>query len=183
MKCIDPRTAQSIGVARTVRSELGLLFYTLEINVSDENFESLIFKVFGKITVCRNDAGSLLEDDKEFAVDNGIVYLGRYYPFSMINEVFLKSIQSTREFVKSLTIGQPGILYSLLWESHPRLDTIPDDHVEVEARFAALNFKDVALAVYGVYQLGLSWLAYNIGNGSLGQDETHRQRSDDNFCA
>jgi coenzyme F420-reducing hydrogenase gamma subunit len=66
VRCKDPRSAQTLGVARTVRTELSLQLFTMVIrNTKDE--ESL-------------------HADKEFVVTDGQVCIGRYHPFELKKE-------------------------------------------------------------------------------------------------
>jgi NADPH:quinone reductase-like Zn-dependent oxidoreductase/SAM-dependent methyltransferase len=149
VNCRDPRSAQTIGVARTVRSELGCHFYTLEIDSKEEQFESLVGEVFHKIRA--EEDKDDLESDKEFIVDNGVICVGRYRPFSLVNEVQLKSSKAQTSTVmrKSLNIGKPGMLETLTWRASPATESIPEGHVEIDVRSAGLNFHDV------VYAMGL----------------------------
>ena len=149
VNCQDPRSAQTIGVARTVRSELGCHFYTLEIDSNEEQFESLVGKVFHKIRT--EEDKDDLESDKEFIVDNGVICIGRYHPFSLVKEVQLKSSKAQASTVmrKSLDIGKAGMLETLTWKASPVAENIPDGHVEIEVRSAGLNYHDI------VYAMGL----------------------------
>ncbi|KAF6241032.1 hypothetical protein HO173_000826 [Letharia columbiana] len=79
--CDDPRSAQTVGVARTIRSELALSFVTLEIDPREKEFGKKVMQVFGKIT-SRKDDGTLAPDP-EYAVDDGVIKVGRYHPFSL----------------------------------------------------------------------------------------------------
>ncbi|RMZ86790.1 hypothetical protein DV736_g5985, partial [Chaetothyriales sp. CBS 134916] len=160
MNCRDPQTAQSIGVARTIRSELGLNFSTLEIDVNEEHFSSLVASVFNK--VCAGEDKGSLESDKEFAVDNSVVYIGRYHPFSVINEMPKSSDGCQTHLVKYLDIETPGMLDTLTWKAHLIPETITEDHVEINVRSAGLNFRDV------VYAMGL--LVYKESRAPLGME-------------
>ncbi|KPM42830.1 Lovastatin diketide synthase LovF [Neonectria ditissima] len=149
VKCQNPASAQSLGVARTVRSELGVAFHTLEINQKEPDFGSLVARVFHK--VCAEEDKDNLDSDKEFVVDNGVICVGRYHPFSLVDEVRQKSNRDHdhSQLVKSLGIDQPGMLETLTWKGRPMPKSIPETHVEIEVRSAGLNFRDV------VYAMGL----------------------------
>jgi NADPH:quinone reductase-like Zn-dependent oxidoreductase len=145
--CRDPCSAQTLGVARTIRSELGLHFYTLEVDRIDERFGPLLVSVFDKIRA-REDTDNL-ESDKEFVIDNGVIYLGRYHPFSLGDEIRLKSNNGRAQMAKALGVRQPGMLETLTWRARPIPESIPEAHIEIEVRSAGLNFHDV------VYAMGL----------------------------
>ncbi|KAK3311877.1 polyketide synthase [Apodospora peruviana] len=150
VNCRDPRSAQTLGVARTIRAELALPFFTLEIDWNHHhNSESgaaarLVTQVFGKIR--RVQDGDVLNSDKEFVVDDdGVICVGRYHPFSLTQEMEARSSSSSAP--KSLHIIKPGALDSLQWRDEPEQSSLPDDAVEVEIRAAGLNFRDVLLAM------------------------------------
>jgi len=143
IKCSDPRSAQSLGVTRTIRSELALHFYTLEIDTNEFQFESLVAKIFDKIVV--QEDRDHLESDKEFVVDNGAICIGRYHPFLLVEEVRMKSNETHNRTMKSLHIEKPGMLESLTWKTKPIPETIPKTHVEVEVRTVGVNFRDVSI--------------------------------------
>jgi SAM-dependent methyltransferase len=85
VKCKDPRSAQTLGVARTVRTELSLPLFTLEIDTNESRFEDLVFGVLQKIRSTKDEAS--LHSDKEFVVNDGQVCIGRYHPFELKKEL------------------------------------------------------------------------------------------------
>ena len=161
MKCQDPSSAQSIGVARTVRSELGLSFYTVEINPKEEVLSSAVARVYRKI-VSGEGKDELLEPDYEFVIDNGIIHIGRYHPFSLVDERRAKSNEGVNNIKKALDIGNIGILGSLNWIASPLPTSLPEHHVEIKVHSCGLNFPDI------VYSMGL--LASKQGREPLGRE-------------
>ncbi|KAH7110764.1 hypothetical protein EDB81DRAFT_831591 [Dactylonectria macrodidyma] len=147
VNCQNPASAQSLGAARTIRSELGVSLYSLEINQNEPEFESLVSNVFLKI--CAEEDKGGLDSDKEFVVDSGVICIGRYRPFSLVDEVYQKSNTDETKMMKSLHIGQPGMLETLVWRGRQIPESVPEAHVEIEVRSAGLNFRDV------VYAMGL----------------------------
>ncbi|RYP84204.1 hypothetical protein DL770_005246 [Monosporascus sp. CRB-9-2] len=147
IKCMDPRSAQVIGVTRTLRSELALSVFTLEIYENEPEFAGLVSRVFEKIR-SQEDAGNLAPD-KEFAVDGGVVCIPRYHPFSLTDR--LREGQTGAESVtalrKTVQVEKLGSLDTLHWQDEPLSPTIPDDHVEIETQAMGLNFRDVLLAM------------------------------------
>lgn len=147
INCQDSLSAQTLGVARTIRSELGLQFYTLEIDCKEEqHFGPLIANVFEKILGDDERDNNSLESDKEFAINNGAICIGRYHPFSLADEVRSKSTTAQAQTTTYLDIEKPGILETLTWKSRPTAPSIPASHVEIEVRSAGLNFRDVVYA-------------------------------------
>jgi len=144
IKCNDPWSAPCLGVTRSLRSELELPIFTLEIDAEEENFSALVLQVFDKIR--REDPPENLETDKEFAVCNGTVCIGRYQPFSVVDEMAEKSVQTVKSTV-ALDIGKRGLFETLQWRRREAIDTVPDDSVEIECRAVGLNFRDVLMAM------------------------------------
>ncbi|KAI0139825.1 polyketide synthase dehydratase-domain-containing protein [Xylariaceae sp. FL1272] len=79
--CQDPNTGLSIGLLRSVRTEMGLSIATLEIDLDDPNLASQVAKVFDK-TVIGSSHGKL-SPDYEFIAEDGAIKIGRYVPFSI----------------------------------------------------------------------------------------------------
>ncbi|OTA99530.1 hypothetical protein M426DRAFT_269167 [Hypoxylon sp. CI-4A] len=112
MKCQNPRSAQTIGVGRTIHAELSLSFSTLEIRMSEPQFEKLVCDVFMKVRAATD--GENLHVDREFIVDDGIVCIGRYEPFDLRNgleELFLDQRPRDQKFdsqANYLLVGGTG---------------------------------------------------------------------------
>ena len=129
-------------MARTVCTELDVLFHTLEISPAEENLAELVVKVFQKVSA--GDEATKLEPDREWAVDRGMIKIGRYYPFSLSQKLAASPICNEKgNCVKSLQIGKPGLLESLRWEASSVSDTLPEGDVEIEVRAVGLNFRDL----------------------------------------
>ena len=73
--CNDPRSAQTIAIARSIRSELSMYFVTLEIDPKEKEFAKLVMQIFGNIT--REEYNDILKPDMEYAVDDGVIKAGR----------------------------------------------------------------------------------------------------------
>lgn len=136
--CEDPRSAQTVGTLRVARAELAVPFNTLEISVTEDQFFILIMKVFGKIRT-RQDIDRIAPD-REYAVDNGVIKLGRYQPFSLEHELGEKSLTNSN-LVKTLQITKPGLLNTLGWVDQALPTALGDHEVEVETRAVGLNFR------------------------------------------
>jgi SAM-dependent methyltransferase len=74
--CLDPRSAQTIGTFRVARAELAIPINTLEVDIAEPDFSELVLKVFQKVRT-REDTEKIAPD-REYAVDNGIIKIGRY---------------------------------------------------------------------------------------------------------
>ncbi|ROV97139.1 hypothetical protein VMCG_07466 [Cytospora schulzeri] len=85
VNCKDPRSAQTLGVARTARTELSLPLFTLEVDADEPRLEGLVCDVFNKIRAKPDEA--VLHADKEFVVIDGVTCVGRYHPFDLKKEV------------------------------------------------------------------------------------------------
>ncbi|OLN85402.1 Lovastatin diketide synthase LovF 14, partial [Colletotrichum chlorophyti] len=159
MGCKDPRSAQGIGAAKTVRAELGLNMCTLEIDPSEACFSQLVEQVFDRIRRNTDQEDEKLQADKEFAVVGGVICTGRYHPFSLRYELteatdavaaagYTDPWSSQRKAVtrKRLDMDRPGRLETLRWVEEPLHEELDDGAVEVEPRYVGLNFRDAVLA-------------------------------------
>ncbi|KAM0223013.1 hypothetical protein ACHAQD_003744 [Fusarium lateritium] len=156
--CSNPASAQTLGVARTLRSELGLNFYTLEVDDSEPRFSTLVSSVFEK--VIQDEDNENLEPDKEYVINDGVICVGRYQPFSLLKEAAVKSSSARGEMMKKIVIDKPGVLETMTWRILPLPEDLAEDEVEIEVRSSGLNFRDV------VYAMGLiSTLAENLSLG------------------
>ena len=149
LNCTDPRTAQTIGVARTVRCELGVAFSTLEVSRSEPRLADHVDAVLTK-TRQQEDKDNL-DADREFAVVDGAICIGRYMPFSLAAEVAEASTRGVpaARLAKRIDIEKPGTLETLVWKAVALPAALADDEVEVAVRATGLNFRDV------VYAMGL----------------------------
>ncbi|KAF5490577.1 Highly reducing polyketide synthase FUM1 [Colletotrichum fructicola] len=164
VKCKDPRSAQTIGAARTIRTELANPFHTLEISKDEPNFNDLVLKVFGKIR--REEDDDNLVSDKEFVVDNGTICIGRYHPFSLQEELSQRSIAG-QETIQSLQIGKIGSIESLYWAEQALPQDIPADTIEVEPKSIGLNLKDVLTAMGVINPVGSVQMELGIELGGV----------------
>lgn len=134
IECINPEYGLTIGLARTIRSELSLDFTTVELQTLDDEAVSSVVNIFHKFQ-CRSERESF-SFEPEFAVHNGVVHIGRYYPISP-EEARAKSLEDgpTR-----LTVNQVGLIDSLEWVQYEQ-DRVQEDEVELEVHCVGLNFR------------------------------------------
>ena len=139
MSSHDPRSAQTIGMARSIRSELSMPFATLEIDTKEPRFEELVMQVFGKIA-SRKEDGVLAPDD-EYAVDDGVIKIGRYHPFSLQTELREKSSPPAAESATTLEIMKPGLMQTLQWSEKAMTVELGIGEVEIRTAVVGLNFR------------------------------------------
>jgi acyl transferase domain-containing protein len=133
--CRDPRYAQVFGVARSVRSELVAEFATCEVDdFHDPRTAENIVRVLAKFQT--RDADGTLNPDYEWAIRDGRVQVGRFYPFALRDELLI----STPNEKAILDVATPGRVNSLHWVRTPREDLKPHE-VEVQVHAAGLNFR------------------------------------------
>ncbi|KAI3333750.1 hypothetical protein F4824DRAFT_470692 [Ustulina deusta] len=139
MGCLDPRYSQVIGLARTLRSEMQLDFGTCEID-SFESEPGLLVQIYEQYRERRRSDTMKLEF--EYVIKDGVVHVGRYYPFSLKDQMMVSSLNDRIV----LDVDIPGRLNTLRWAKVPRERLGPTD-VEIEVHAVGLNFKDVVVAM------------------------------------
>ncbi|KAJ4411015.1 Type I Iterative PKS [Gnomoniopsis sp. IMI 355080] len=149
--CRDPGYAQVIGFARTMRSEMLIDFATCEVDTLSDMSSSTVSRVFSKFAE-RKDATAQREDDPlkpdfEFVVEEGVVKVGRFYPFALRDRL----LEEKPEYRATLDVGTPGRINTLQWSRCPPEEVQAGD-VEVEVHAAGLNFRDILVAL-GIVEL------------------------------
>ena len=139
MLCDDPRSAQIIGVSRTIRSESDASFGTLEIDRREVRFGSLVMQVFEKMVNQQDDG--VLAPDMEYVVDRGVVKIGRYHPFSLEEEEGQESDLTAADCAMTLKITNPGSIQTLAWSKKIMSAEVGKDEVEIQIAAVGLNFK------------------------------------------
>ncbi|CRG83422.1 hypothetical protein PISL3812_00773 [Talaromyces islandicus] len=92
INCGNPRSSQSLGLLRSVRSELDISITTLEVDPSISDIHSFILGVLSKIRT-QSDSG-ILAADREFAVHDNTLKVGRYRPFNVHEEDYFKDLRN-----------------------------------------------------------------------------------------
>lgn len=145
VQCRDPRWAQTVGAARTIRSELATPLATCEVD--DLSLRSAtadrvidVFHRFRAAVALQRGAAraGALDPDFEYAIVDGRVQVGRFYPFSCPGELLVPENPGEK---LTLQIKKPGRLSSLEWRRCPLPHELQGDEVEVEAAAAGLNFR------------------------------------------
>ena len=137
--CTDPRYGLVIGLARTIRVELSIDFWTAELqslNFADAVAVTNIARKF-----CGRSLIGLSLDyhrlDSEYSVRDGTVHIGRYHWISMHKEL---ESQLQDDDPKQMVVGQFGLLDSLHWVQREST-VLRNDEVEVAIRCVGLNFR------------------------------------------
>jgi len=133
----EPYHAMVLGLARTLRLELGSVFATLELDTNGPHSSrcDAIVQVFRKLqTKASLSYGSM---DCEFALANGSICISRYIPTD-VDSLLRKSVDPTQG-TKRLFIKTPGLLDSLQWGLQSRATVLLDEEVEIVVKTASLN--------------------------------------------
>ena len=96
-------------------------------------------QVFGKIA-SRKDDGTLAPD-MEYAVDDGVIKVGRYHPFSLQTELRERSSHPTTDSAMTLEIMKPGLMQTFQWSKKAMPVELGIDEVEVQTAVVGLNFR------------------------------------------
>lgn len=134
MRCQDPRYAQVIGIARTMRSEMLLDFATCEVDDIDGAAHQLIqvlMKSQGR------DSDDSLRPDYEYSIVNGVIHVGRFYPYTLSDEAPSAGMNNRA----ALNVDSAGRLSTLHWALQPVVPSLQPDEVEVEMYSVGLNFR------------------------------------------
>jgi hypothetical protein len=133
----NPYHAMVLGLARTLRLELGSVFATLELDTIVPGASQClsIVKVFRKLQA--KASLSYASMDCEFALANGNVCIPRFIT-SDVDGLLRKNMDSTPA-AKRLFIKSPGLLNSLQWGLQSRVSVLRDDEVEIQVSTASLN--------------------------------------------
>jgi SAM-dependent methyltransferase len=133
----DPYRAMILGLARTLRLELGSVFGTLELESLNPDLSQLpdIVRVFRKLETKPGLSFNTL--DYEYAVANGHVCIPRFIT-SDVDGLLRKSMDSTQG-AKRLVNKSPGLLNGLQWGLQSRVTFLADDELELEVRSASMN--------------------------------------------
>lgn len=139
--CTDPRYAQVVGLARSIRSEMAIDFAVLETDtITSPEGARAVVKVLSKFQTRENDG--VLGPDLEYAIHKDRTLVNRVFPFSIKDELVMP--QELNEAV--LTQQHLGRLNTLTWSS---ISSIPpkDDEIEVAIHAAGMNFRDVLVGM------------------------------------
>ena len=132
--CKNPRFAQIIGAARTIRSELLIDFATCEV----DSFASSASEIIDTFTKFRSQIwNDSLQPDFEYCIFEKEIKIGRFYPFTLSSELSVP--ESSDRAV--LDISTPGLPSTLHWVQQPLPRPLELGEVEIEVYAVGLNFR------------------------------------------
>ncbi|KAL4804561.1 hypothetical protein BDV18DRAFT_161656 [Aspergillus unguis] len=141
----DPRYTQVLGMARTVRSELGISFATLEVEHFGPGFEQAIGLLLSQIQRTAEDqAMNGFNPDSEFAWTNGTIHISRMHWLSVPKALECNAVGDGD--TATLEIGRPGLLNTLRWVPKP-LRPLQAGEVRVETMSVGMNFRELLVAM------------------------------------
>jgi acyl transferase domain-containing protein/NADPH:quinone reductase-like Zn-dependent oxidoreductase/2-polyprenyl-3-methyl-5-hydroxy-6-metoxy-1,4-benzoquinol methylase len=143
MGCEDPSFAQSIGAIRSIRSEFCMDFATCEVDNIDSSVSKVV-QVFEKFLNCRQYETQ--QQNYEYVASKDMVYISRFYPFSLSKELQTPVTASEKESALNLTIAKYGRLGTLQWTPRPFRE-LGSDEVDIDIGAVGMNFKDILIAM------------------------------------
>ncbi|KAI9157894.1 Highly reducing polyketide synthase gloL [Paramyrothecium foliicola] len=144
VRCSDPRYGLVPGFMRTLRQELGVQVFTIEVDVLNVTTAALVVPLLRDIA--NFDILSAPETvDYEFYLSEDGVNVGRYHWFSMSAEI-QAPVQDQGKSIKRLKVGEYGLLSSLHWVQQDQ-PSLPPNHVEIQVKWCGLNFRDLMVAM------------------------------------
>lgn len=140
LSCSDPRWAQIIGAARTIRGEMAVDIATCELDEPSLQAWTTVSRIFHKFQQRRDDDSLLPE--YEYAVSDGIVYIPRAFPINVTEELARPKPGGTdsERSARDLKIGRYGRLKTLNWAPRTHHE-LQGDEVAVETKAVGMNFK------------------------------------------
>ncbi|KAI0973453.1 putative polyketide synthase [Xylaria arbuscula] len=141
----DPRFALVLGMARTLRSELGISFITLEMQDFGPGFSEAVLFILRELQQRAAEHAGVPEfdPDQEFAWANGEIHVSRMHWFSIPEAL---THRDDSHSPASLEIGQHGLLNTLRWVSRPMRPLQPHE-VRIQSMSVSLNFHDLLVAM------------------------------------
>ncbi|GKT61260.1 polyketide synthase [Colletotrichum tofieldiae] len=139
---VRPEYAPLLGVARVLRTELGLDFATLELDsFSRAEAAEVIQKVFSEFEQRISDDPDA-NPEYEWAYTDGKLLVSRYRHVKVEQESYELQADMT---VLKLEQRKPGLTDTLCWKllTPP---TLKDDEVRIDVKAIGMNYKDVLIA-------------------------------------
>lgn len=162
----NPSFSQCLGVARTVRAELGLRFATLELDIAGGGGDATGVKPVGRaiqafiqkeLVVDNYPSDDAPGQDMELAYcsETKLIVIPRARPLSIRSAIHSRSTAGDVDHtaITTLRVARPGSLESLCLTSKPRTISrppsipTPSGAVRVRVQATGLNFKDVMVAM------------------------------------
>jgi NADPH:quinone reductase-like Zn-dependent oxidoreductase/malonyl CoA-acyl carrier protein transacylase len=147
----------AIGLARTVRSETGLQFATLDLGeretMSDAEAVKHMLNVFNGV-FCQKS--QLIQNDWEFVIRNGYICVPRLVDNNALNLSVQQETPNAPSEMQPfkqnralrLAAGEGRGLDELYFTDDVSCNgPLPDDHIEIQVYSTGLNFRDVLMAM------------------------------------
>lgn len=148
----------AVGLARTVRSETGVPFATLDLgekeSMSDADAVRHVLDVFQGVFCKRSQ---LMQSDMEFVIRDGHVCVPRLidnHPLNLsVQQETADAPPALQPFKQAdrplrLTAGDSRTLDEMYFtDDDARNDPLPEDYVEIRVTCTGLNFRDVLMAM------------------------------------
>lgn len=154
----SPDSNMAIGLARTVRSETGLKFATIDLDPHEDSkglgvgAGTAIFNAFLAVFGSSSD-----DPDMEYMERDGILYTPTVVNDDDMNKFVHQQLRESEPELQpfyqkdrplKMTIGNPGLLDTLHFiDDYSLADPLGDNRVEIEVKAVGLNFKDVMIAM------------------------------------
>ncbi|KAL2065354.1 hypothetical protein VTL71DRAFT_3024 [Oculimacula yallundae] len=176
----DPHAAQILGLARTIRSELAMMFTTLELEDTESGAANAIVQILRKNQASKDDTNDL-DPDCEYAWANGVINISRFHWVPLTQSL---AETSATPNAKGLVIGRRGLLGTLHWTGQVLGDPDPDS-VQLKMLAVGMNFHDLMIALgllHSIEALGKGYNAFGLeGTGlvtKIGSNVTHLKVGD-----
>lgn len=136
--------AQFLGFSRSLRSELNLQLFTLEINNNDLQLHThLVLEVLEKVQQQTTVSVGKLAPDFEYAVRDSQIWIPRFRHLTVDREMRSLATSGKDRTMAELKIKERGLLNALYWQEKSSVADIPQTHIEVEIRATGLNAFDL----------------------------------------
>ncbi|KAH8648631.1 hypothetical protein BX600DRAFT_389283 [Xylariales sp. PMI_506] len=156
IRCQDPSYAKIFGLARTLRSELGLNFAVCEVGVDELDFSDSVDAVADVFTrFQQREKETDMDPDFEYSIIDGTIRVSRFFPFELDKELQVSS--HSEEAI--LELDRPGRLDSLQWSVGSSAPAPQGDEIELEVHSVGLNFRDILVAM-GIIELPVANIGY-----------------------
>lgn len=139
--------AQFLGFSRSLRSELNLQLFTLEVNNNSLKLHThLVVEVLEKVQQQSAVTTGKLAPDFEYAVRDSQIWIPRFRHLTVDHEIrSLNNAANPSNYgtMAELRTKERGPLNALYWQQQPSATDIPETYIEVEIRATGLNAFDL----------------------------------------
>lgn len=150
VNCKDPRAAMILGMARSVRNELSLDFFTIEVD-SITPISMVAKAIFGIVRRIHSPerCDKEMDPDWEYAIVNSEIQVPRLHWEAMKHSIAQRPGESVSAN-KRITVGKTGLLHTMQW-SEEDLEGPKDNEVIVKVKAVGLNFRVCFIKSFEVF--------------------------------